>query len=880
MDRLNPPKALSFEGNVIENWKRWKQNFGFYLVATEYEEKSDQIKAALFLHCIGDEGRRIYNTLPFDAAGDNEVYTKVIEKFEAHISPRKTITFNRYKFFTYRQDDGQTFDDYLTTMRKLCGDSELGTMEDELLRDMLIIGLKDKRLQEHLLSRENDQNTLPNVIKTAQTAELTTHQAKYIQKKSSSDVNVNVDLVGKGKRTSYNTKYEQAGSKDFARKSKAVNKIQNCKFCAFSHDRGACPAFSKSCNICHKKGHFSSCCKANKSKSKQTVREVKLKKVVDDQCETLFIGAIANDCDSCDEWTIDLVTNGSNVTYKIDTGAQANILPYSHFLRLSRRPNLTDSRIKLHAYNDTNIPVKGSCTLHVNYRNESVPVRFMVADINSSPILGLRTSTRLDLIRRIAAINKKSGIPTYLNRYLHCFGPLGCFEQKHKIIVDPNVSPTVNPPRRVPISILGKLKDELDRMVSMQVIVPVEEPTDWVNSLVIVEKPDKTIRVCLDPRDLNVAIKRPHFMQPTTEDVLSKLSTGKKFTKLDASCAYWQIALDDSSSKLLTFNTPFGRYRYLRMAYGVSSASDICQMYISRMLEGIVGATNNQDDIIIWGENDEQLKERTIEVFKAVDRNGMKLNKSKCSFHQSELHFLGHIVSSDGIRPDDKKIVAIRNMPYPTNVKELQRFLGSINYLGKFIPNLSDHTDPLRKLLEKNSLWNFTPNHKLLIDKLKMLITKSPVLKFFDPNISTRMSCDASNTGLGAILEQKHGEDWYPVAYASRSLTSSERNYCQLEKETLSIVFGCSRFHEYVYGRFFEVYNDHLPLKPIFNKPISKSPPRIQRFLLRLQRYEFKMHYIKGTDLVVADNLSRAALKDAEPEISDEDLRSYERTYV
>ena len=113
---------------------------------------------------------------------------------------------------------------------------------------------------------------------------------------------MNVDLVGKGKRTSYNTKYEQAGSKDFARKSKAVNKIQNCKFCSFSHDRGACNAFSKSCNLCHKKGHFSSCCKANKSKSNQKVREVKLKKVVDDQYETLFIGSIENDCDSCDEW--------------------------------------------------------------------------------------------------------------------------------------------------------------------------------------------------------------------------------------------------------------------------------------------------------------------------------------------------------------------------------------------------------------------------------------------------------------------------------------------------------------------------------------------------------------------------------------------------
>ena len=141
----------------------------------------------------------------------------------------------------------------------------------------------------------------------------------------------------------------------------------------------------------------------------------------------------------------------------------------------------------------------------------------------------------------------------------------------------------------------------------------------------------------------------------------------------------WQILLDYHSSKLLTFNSPFGRYRFQHMAYGVKSASDVCQNYISRIVEGIEGVTNSQDDIIIWADN-------------SIRQHRLKLNKSKCQFHQTELMFLGHKIGSNGITPDENKIKAILDMHYPNNVKDLQRFLGTVNYLAKFIPNLSDKT--------------------------------------------------------------------------------------------------------------------------------------------------------------------------------------------
>ena len=322
-------------------------------------------------------------------------------------------------------------------------------------------------------------------------------------------------------------------------------------------------------------------------------------------------------------------------------------------------------------------------------------------------------------------------------------------------------------------------------------------------------------------------------------------------------------------AKLLTFNTPHGRYRFNRMPFSIHSASEICQQAIAEIIDGVEGAVNSQDNVLIWGETLEELRSRTNHVFNQIQQHGLKLNRSKCQFEKSEITYLGHIIFSEGVMPDPTKIRAIQDMPVPTNKKELQRFLDMITYLGKFISNLSDHSEPLRKLLEKDVIWSFDKPQREAVKTLKELITTSPVLKYYDPNLPTGVYSDASTTGLGAVLEQKYEDEneWYPVGYASRSMNKSEKSYCQIERETLSIVFATTKFHNYLYGTQFHVYNDHLPLKSIFMKSITKAPPRIQRFLLRLQ-----MHFIPGKDLVVSDALSCASLEDDKPEISEEEM--------
>ena len=472
-------------------------------------------------------------------------------------------------------------------------------------------------------------------------------------------------------------------------------------------------------------------------------------------------------------------------------------------------------------------------------------VRYIVADYGN--ILGGKLCRESGLVSKVCAVS--------LNEYSSLFTGLGRLKDVHTLQMKEDAVPVVHAPRRVPYALMDRLRDEIDRMESLGVIVKETEPTDWVSSLVTVEKPDKTLRVCLDPKDLNKAIRRSHYPLPTVDETLDKLSGAKIFSKLDASSAYWQIPVDEQSSKFLTFNTPFGRYRFLRLPYGIHSASELFQKVVEDILRGVENAANVQDDIVVWGKDQKEHDKTLQEVLKRIAASGMKLNKNKCEFSKTEIIFLGHKVTAAGILPDPAKTEAVRNMEEPKTKLELQRFLGMINFLGKFIKNLAD----IRELLQQDRLFHMSEVHHERFEQLKEMATSAPILKNFTQGKDIKITADSSDYGLGGAIFQKHGENWHPVAYASRSLTKTEQLYAQIEKECLSIVFATTRFHQYVYANKFLVQNDHKPLQTTFCKELSKMPARIQRMMLKLQSYpDMTLKYKPGHKMKIADALSRA----------------------
>ena len=257
-----------------------------------------------------------------------------------------------------------------------------------------------------------------------------------------------------------------------------------------------------------------------------------------------------------------------------------------------------------------------------------------------------------------------------------------------------------------------KLKDELDRQMNQCYLAKVNEPTDWVNSMVMIEKKNGDVRICIDTKDLNMAIKRDHFQLPTKEDILDELAAAKYFSKMDATTGFHQIELDEKSSMMTIFNTPFGRYRYLPLPKGICSAPEVFHKTVYQCLEDLDGVCVYMDDVIEWGSTIDQHDERLEKDVKTLVQIGLCLNKDKCYFRQAELPYLVEVVTTQGVKPDPVKVQAIEDMPTPKDQSELQRILGLVTYMSIFIPNMSNRTSVLRSLLEKDTDWQWLPEHE------------------------------------------------------------------------------------------------------------------------------------------------------------------------
>ena len=229
------------------------------------------------------------------------------------------------------------------------------------------------------------------------------------------------------------------------------------------------------------------------------------------------------------------------------------------------------------------------------------------------------------------------------------------------------------------------------------------------------------------------------------------------------------------------------------------------------------------------------------------------------------MKFLGHIIGPDGIQPDPDKVKAVMSMPKPTNITEVRRFLGMTNQLSKFSPRMAEMSKPLLELLSKK---NWSEPQQKAFEVIKTELGSNQVLALYDPNLETTVSSDASSYGLGGVLLQKQPNgEWKPVMYASRTLSATEQRYVQIEKEALGITWVCERFKHFLLGKKFHIYTDHKPLIALLShKQLDELTLRIQRFRMRLMRYQFSIFHVPGKDLIIADALSRAPVTDSRPE--------------
>ncbi|UYV62382.1 K02A2.6-like, partial [Cordylochernes scorpioides] len=858
--QIPPPEPVNFRGNIEENWRYFKSHWRNFSIATGLDNKEDKLKVATLLSIIGKEAYNIFEHLDLSDEQRNNS-DEIINALTQHFTPKINIIYERSIFNQTNQETNESIEQYICRLRKLSSTCNYGAMTEEMIRDRLVLGIIDKQTKRQLIT--DPQLTLQKAIDVCKANESANKQIENLTKNTQEEVN---KLNIRKKTVNQNKKSSHEPNK--------MKKNIPCRYCAtfHEHNRQKCPAWNQTCRKCNKKNHWAKVCKSRM----RTVQSLESQNSNDEQEDCYSLEYVSEISARKLMTKLELELNGykESIICQIDTGATVNVLNFADLCKIMQdgNPSLKPSYIKLRCYGGEILKPRGQIKINCSHQSKQHPIVFQVIDHWEKPILSAETCQKLNLIEIKADLCKIESTWTkqnnLLDKYKDIFEGIGCLQGEYKLETDPTIKPIKQAPRRVPITLRKELKEKLIDMEKKNIIAKVDYPTDWISNLVLV-KSTKKLRICIDPRELNVALKRAEYPIPTIEEIIPNLQNAKIFTVVDTKDGFWNVKLSDESSNLTTFWTPFGRYKFLRMPFGLKTASEEYQRRLYEIFQGLEGIEIIADDILILGKGDsyeEALKDhdRNLEnLFKTARQANLKFNINKVKLRLKEVKYLGHIITPHGLKPDPEKVKALKEMPHPESITELKSFLGFATYLCKFMPNISMISEPLRKLTMKNSTWSWSKNHQAAFEQIKDLASKAPILRYFDADKSIAIQCDASKHGLGATLLQES----QPIIFASRSLSKTEQNYAQIEKECLAIVFACERFHQYILGKCqVIVQTDHKPLLSIFKKSILKAPQRLQRMLLRLQRYNLELEHVQGSQMHLADIFSRACIKDVRNE--------------
>ena len=839
---VSPPGSFNF--SQPQEWPKWIRRFERFRTAAELATKDEEAQVNMLIYTMGDEADDILRSFKLSDA-DAKKYSEVKAKFEEHFIKKRNVIYERAKFNSRKQEEGEPVDSFITDLHALAEHCEYKDLYDEMIRDRIVVGLRDASLSEKL--QLDSKLTLETAVTKARQAETVRQQQSVVRGKPEVPIGaVHREKEGRGK-VPQGPRWRRAASQ---KKSSSQTMCYRCGHTP-AHDRQQCPAKDAVCNKCGKRGHFKRVCKSAKVGVVQREESEPELSSEDDA----FLGAIGQS--STDLWVTKARVNGIFMEFQIDTGAEVTVISERDYKRLGEVA-LTPSQRTLRGPNQSLLAAKGQFKGKIRVGKRVAEQTIYVVEGLHKSLLGQPAIQALQLLKRIGAVEKGSRSEEL---FPNLFTGLGKLEEEYTIRLREGAQPfALNTPRRVPVPLMRAVKDELDRMERLGVIEPVETPTEWCAGMVVVPKTDGRVRICVDLTKLNESVYRERHILPAVDQTLAQIAGARYFSKLDANSGFWQIPLSKESALLTTFITPFGRYHFNRLPFGITSAPEHFQRRMSTLLRDLEGVVCLIDDVLIYGRSQEQHDERLLAVLNRLEEAGLTLNRDKCEFSKTEVKFLGHILSQDGVRSDPDKVAAIVNMEEPTTVKELRRFLGMVNQLSKFMPHLAEMTKPLRDLLSKKNEWMWGQAQKQAFSSVKEALTKSPALALFDPNLETTVSADASSYGLGAVLLQKQANgERRPVAYVSRSMTPTESRYAQIEKEALALTWACERYSEYLIGLQFSIETDHKPLVPLFgSKLLDELPIRVQRFRMRMMRFNFSIYHVPGKNLTIADTLSRA----------------------
>lgn len=857
--QIKPPEQFDF--GKPEEFPAWKKRYDRYHNLSHLNQSDDADQIDYLCYIMGPKAEEILASFKLNEA-EKKNYSVVSKKFEEYFFPKRNVIYERSVFNRRIQQPGESVTEFVTALHKLSETCDYGPLTDELIRDRIVVGVSDSSVS-YKLQLQADL--------TLETATQLARQAESV-KKQQSEMNpshqskeVNIDTVNRYRPLSSSSRNPNTSNTRGKLTSFQPNlnkgKQENCWWCGRvrDHSRRDCPARDATCHQCLLKGHFAQVCqKKEKQRNIHSIENACNDTSTVDQDNGCFFGNVINQkpVSENNEYSITLhIGSHNNLCLEIDTGADETILPAEYLDKdFPIQPPPTSP---LCAPGNNHLKCAGIQYLPMRYGRLTSYQKVYFIENHRQLLLGKPAIKALGLIKRVNQVHQSEENHQF-------FEGIGQLPEKYSYRIDlyENSTPVaIATPRRVPLPLLKETKKELDKLQQKGIISRVTEATKWCSPLVVVPKQDgKSVRLCVDLTALNNCVQRRYHPIPKLDHTFAKIKGARVFSKLDANSGFYQINLHPESRPLTTFLTPFGRFWFNRLPFGITSAPEFFQSCMEDILADCPNVACHMDDVLVWGKDQQEHDQALKTVLQKLKSIGMTLNKEKSVFSVSTVRFLGHICSAEGIALDPERVAAIVQMERPTNRTELQSFLGMVTFMNRGLPDRATILTPLYELLKNDAAFHWDQTQEDAFGKIKESIAQAPTLAIYDPARVTKITSDASNFGLGCALLQKQDDDNYrPIAFASRTLSETERRYAPIEKEALGLVWACEKFSDYIIGLPVIIETDHQPLVTIFSekKDINSLTPRLQRFRIRMMRYNVVVQYLPGKRMITADTLSR-----------------------
>jgi transposase InsO family protein len=819
------------------DWEEWEVLFDTYL---EVENISDDIKKRnLLITGLGVQPFKTLISICKPKKPTEWSYRELLTKLRSNYARITFASTERIKFFGKRQEAAQSLTHFANHLRDKATTCNFPPdFYEQALITAFVGGLTNDLVRKHLMQRSLE--TFEETINAAKIMESVTIEGSQTKSDSSDDLIINKINLRDTQMTKLNTKL-------------------TCSSCGSSnHLRSTCRFRNVTCHKCKKDGHIAKVCRSSNSSHKNNVNSI----------YSSTLGQI-----TCDRpIQIHLLIEHIKVELQVDTGSPVTLINEQVWIEMGRL-KLDPCKINLNSFTGHSIQLKGQKVVDVVYNDQSYKLTIFVINGSGINILGrdwldslrLNTKTLNDIDSNTSVLSINSEIKILDNLYSKFNDifkeELGCCKVEAHLHIKPNVIPRFCKPRSLPFAYRQAVENDLNRLIAEGVLEPVSV-SKWAAPVVVVPKPGGKVRICADlSTGVNQALDINQYPLPKPNELFVALNGGNQFSKIDFSDAYLQVKLDDESKQLMVINTHKGLFRYNRLPFGVASAPSIFQQIMDQMLAGLNGTVCYLDDIIITGKNMEDHLYNLHQVFERITEYGFRVNKNKCSFLQDQVEYLGFIVDKHGVHTSPSKTKAIVEMPKPNNLSQLRSFLGMVNHYGKFISKLTERLKPFYQLLKKDIPWTWTASCEQAFKSIKQILTSPIGLAHYDPTLPLVLAADASNAGVGAVIYHRYPDGTEKaIAHASKTLTSTEQNYAQIEKEALALIYGTQKFDQFIRGRKFTLLTDHKPLIAIFgpNKGIPvMSANRLQRWAIRLMGYSYDIEYRSTHNFGQADGLSR-----------------------